>query len=451
MRIVEISVKELFGIKTFNYNVKLNNDKRITIIHGPNGSGKTVLFKMIDGLFNRHYFVFWRYPFKEFIVTFDNGENIKVKREYDKERQFQYPEIIYSKGPVSLKLEISGENLRRGFTYSARHRVPSDEYIKLLRFFSGERHTLEGYKSYDEIIAIFGEDLLSEQIIEPKWLRLLQEKLKVNFINTNRLLINRSDSELSRRQGETWVNAITENSKDLSTRIQEKILEADTKAKTLDRTFPSRVISNVVSGKKRGANYEAIREELNKLEIHRQRLAEAGLLEPGTPESEFQIPKEIVNSQQERTLRSVLNLYIADTKEKLAVYQQLASKIELFKDIIQDMLKYKNLHISKNGFQLQSQAGLPIPLAELSSGEQHLLVVIYNLLFRPFEKVDELVLIDEPEISLHISWQKRFIDDLLRINKLSTFDVIIATHSPSIINGRLDLMVPIQGISGDEY
>jgi predicted ATP-dependent endonuclease of OLD family len=57
---------------------------------------------------------------------------------------------------------------------------------------------------------------------------------------------------------------------------------------------------------------------------------------------------------------------------------------------------------------------------------------------------NSLVLIDEPELSLHLTWQERFLPDLLEIVKIANFDVIIATHSPFIIGSRRDLMVALE-------
>ncbi|HEX2619985.1 MAG TPA: AAA family ATPase, partial [Phototrophicaceae bacterium] len=71
MRITKISIQDLFGMPSFTYKIELKTDPPITIIHGPNGSGKTVIFKMIAGLFNSNYFIFWKYPFSEFRVDFD--------------------------------------------------------------------------------------------------------------------------------------------------------------------------------------------------------------------------------------------------------------------------------------------------------------------------------------------------------------------------------------------
>lgn len=56
-----------------------------------------------------------------------------------------------------------------------------------------------------------------------------------------------------------------------------------------------------------------------------------------------------------------------------------------------------------------------------------------------------LILIDEPEISLHVAWQKRFISDILSIIDVNHFDVLIATHSPQLIGRWSHLTVELTG------
>ena len=84
-----------------------------------------------------------------------------------------------------------------------------------------------------------------------------------------------------------------------------------------------------------------------------------------------------------------------------------------------------------------------MPLGSLSSGEQHELVLFYELLFKV--EPNALVLLDEPEISLHLAWQQQFLGDLVEMVKLSSFDVLVATHSPGIIGKRWDLTVELKG------
>ena len=70
-------------------------------------------------------------------------------------------------------------------------------------------------------------------------------------------------------------------------------------------------------------------------------------------------------------------------------------------------------------------------------------MLLYQLLFKVDK--DSLILIDEPELSLHIAWQEEFLRDLKRIASVSSFDVLIATHSPQIIGERWDLTVELKG------
>ena len=61
---------------------------------------------------------------------------------------------------------------------------------------------------------------------------------------------------------------------------------------------------------------------------------------------------------------------------------------------------------------------------------------------------NSLILIDEPELSLHVAWQAQFLKDLETMATLSNFHAILATHSPEIIGDRWDLTITLQGLNG---
>ena len=79
--------------------------------------------------------------------------------------------------------------------------------------------------------------------------------------------------------------------------------------------------------------------------------------------------------------------------------------------------------------------------AQLSSGEQQLVVLAYEIIFRT--ERETLVIIDEPEISLHIMWQDSLISDLQRIGKPSQLQFLMATHSPAILAANPELERPL--------
>jgi predicted ATP-binding protein involved in virulence len=142
----------------------------------------------------------------------------------------------------------------------------------------------------------------------------------------------------------------------------------------------------------------------------------------------------------------VLMVYIDDSKQKLQIFENLAQKMKCFLEIINNRFLYKTMSVDKQqGFIFTSTTtGKQIPATGLSTGEQHELVLFYELLFKTQD--NSLILIDEPEISLHISWLNQFIKDLKEVIKLSGMDILIATHSPDIISNHWDLTVELEGI-----
>jgi len=140
----------------------------------------------------------------------------------------------------------------------------------------------------------------------------------------------------------------------------------------------------------------------------------------------------------------VLSVYVKDARQKLSVFDDMATRIDLLKKMTNDRFLYKELEVSRDkGFVFVNPRGDEVPVTGLSSGEQHRLVLLYELLFRVSEGA--LILIDEPELSLHVVWQESFLRDIQEIARIRNFDVLIATHSPQIISDRWDLTVELKG------
>jgi predicted ATP-binding protein involved in virulence len=93
----------------------------------------------------------------------------------------------------------------------------------------------------------------------------------------------------------------------------------------------------------------------------------------------------------------------------------------------------------EQGFYFKTDEGKTLSAADLSSGEQHQLVLLFDLLFRVSDKA--LILVDEPEISLHVEWQQQVLNNFSAISQLRDLDFLIATHSPDIIHNRWDLTI----------
>lgn len=111
--------------------------------------------------------------------------------------------------------------------------------------------------------------------------------------------------------------------------------------------------------------------------------------------------------------------------------------IDTFLNIINSFFKDtgKKLNVDQVGrLFVQKPQGRPLTVDELSSGERQLIILFANVIFNKFKNKSnstEILIIDEPEISLHIRWQEKFIDSLIEASNNTQF--IIATHSPDII------------------
>jgi predicted ATP-binding protein involved in virulence len=164
-----------------------------------------------------------------------------------------------------------------------------------------------------------------------------------------------------------------------------------------------------------------------------------GLLEEASGDRLFDINSlDRLDHAQE----TVMSLYVRDTEAKLGVFSDLSLRVQLLLDNVNEKFINKRLRVDqREGLIAETIDKKPLKLNELSSGEQHEVVLLYHLLFsvRP----NTLVLIDEPELSLHLVWQKRFLNDLLEIAKTANFDALVATHSPFIASDRNDLMIDL--------
>lgn len=78
----------------------------------------------------------------------------------------------------------------------------------------------------------------------------------------------------------------------------------------------------------------------------------------------------------------------------------------------------------------------------MSSGEKQLLVFFANLIFGVKDTSSGIFVVDEPELSLHLSWQRVFVKKALEIN--SNVQFIFATHSPEIIGKNRDKMYKLE-------
>ena len=83
-----------------------------------------------------------------------------------------------------------------------------------------------------------------------------------------------------------------------------------------------------------------------------------------------------------------------------------------------------------------------IPLSALSSGEKQIFILLTEALLQ--REKNYLFIADEPELSLHIKWQKKILPELFAINPNA--QIIVATHSPEVASNYPDKIINMSNI-----
>ena len=462
MKLKKINVGKLFGM--FNHEIAINSISGITIIIGENGLGKTVLLEMIEAFFKGKYYYFKHVVFDEIIFEFDDGISWNVKKEEKKDSPTKLLLTQLNKKKKQYKplnlfdFESKSWQFHGSKRRFIEHRIPS-KFPFLTRVGNNiwEDNRTGRIIHIDELALRSSQPNLfdfqdNEEL--PKWFIDRHKKINVSLIETQRLISIEGKEEKSLKK------AVEKYSAELTNHIKSLLTESTELSSKLDRTYPNRLVERLENST--NVSDTELNKELLKLEKKRKLLDTVGLIEI---EKDSNI-LEIDNPQN--VVKDVLMLYVEDSFEKIKIFDQIAEKINILLNIINKRFKHKKLFIDKEeGFLFRSKIlldkngkvildddgealidedgqGKVIDLKNLSSGEQNELVLFYLLLFKT--ESNSLILIDEPEVSLHISWQNSFIEDLKEITKLNGLDVVIATHSPDIIGNNWDLKVELTGL-----
>jgi predicted ATP-dependent endonuclease of OLD family len=408
LRVKRIQVEGLFGL--YNHDIPLNSEERVTILHGPNGVGKTVLLKMIAAVFDGNYRHLNKTRFTRFAIDFSNDTSLVFEFLVSNELEDKTLRVALAADERTLQYTdfsdpddiIKGDNYRRRQASKPNRR---------------------GAKQTSEL----------PPNVEPQWLEDVRQRVVVHLIETDRLIITEFPDPNDGTP--VFIPTVREIATNLRERIANELSRFALESQAIEQSFPQRLLQ---ANEQTGVDATELAARIKSLNAARAHLEEIGLLDAAAAN-----PFEYgTHAAPDPIQRKVIPLYVEDNQRKLALLDDIAHRITLFLDYINGKFRNKSIQISReNGFVVMGHDEQPIKPDALSSGEQHELVQLYDLLFRV--KPGTLVLIDEPELSLHIRWQKRYLPELLEMVKLSEFDAIIATHSNFIVGDRSDLMVPL--------
>jgi len=173
---------------------------------------------------------------------------------------------------------------------------------------------------------------------------------------------------------------------------------------------------------------------LKQLSFIEQKTTQLHSYELATPLQVGEFRKSLqARSKSKRDLAAgLLQPYIESVMNRLQAVEPIYDLVDKFVKIVNDLLSDKTVKYQvSQGFSIENTLGSPLDWTNLSSGEQQLLLLFCYVLTGRDQPC--VFMIDEPEISLNVKWQRQLIKALLDITEGSEIQFIFASHSMELL------------------
>ena len=129
--------------------------------------------------------------------------------------------------------------------------------------------------------------------------------------------------------------------------------------------------------------------------------------------------------------------------------ENIFASLRHYEKIVNSFLNDKSLNgkfveVDESGnLKIESPGSSDLNWRYLSSGEKQILILLTQALLKVNEPV--VYIADEPELSLHVTWQEKLLESLVTLG--GQMQVIVATHSPDIAGNFQDKVIDLGGES----
>lgn len=429
-KIARIEVEKLFGV--YNYVLDCSsdtNDDNLMILYGDNGTGKSTILHLIYYLLsnkrrNGHKSRMANVEFKSFKLIFDNDDYILASRK---------------KGNLSLIGSFYIE-------YKINGKV--DDFL-----LKAKRNDNDSW-----VIRSWEDD--SEESFEK--LMELMDETRILYISDNRKELDNEDEQNSYEELKSGYSRIRirrdKNEEEVETEIRNlkewiigRALAASKKGEEGTSDIYLKILKQLTYNK----NYtldsiEKLKLELLKLSQMANPYVKMGFLSDSDYKGLLDNLDKISVGKKE-LVSSILTPYIEMLSNKLTALNNLMRILSFLIDSLSEYFHEKIIDFTVNdGFVIRhSKNGSVIAPHSLSSGEKQLLILFSKIIRRSSES--SFIIIDEPEISLNIKWQRMLMDTLSFFVDESHAQFIIATHSFEILSRHMDNVVKLEDINHELY
>lgn len=439
LSVTRIEIEKLFGKYTYALSKEVASTGSLSslfILYGDNGSGKTTILKLLFHLLSPsedrgHHSFIAQIPFSKFAVSLAGGTDIVVSREENYlHGPFQIELLEKGKSVSKVKYKVNDSGTPNGLDKNLLRRLSE---LQLSVFFLGDDRVLNSDVFESEETQLQQFFLMSEHGrmgMDPR--RFLRASSNVDNMGRDFAL------KTSIARTENW--------------IREQALKGSNRGSANVHNLYEEIISRIIT------SGEIVSEDLPhssqqlilKLKAEEDRSKEFSHFGLMSPLDTKNLISTICNNN-EATLPitwNVLKPYLDSVSARLDALQETQDLLKLFVSTVNSFFNDKkiDLHV-RTGLKITTENGQEISPESLSSGEKQLLLLLCNTLTARDKAT--IFIIDEPEISLNIKWQRQLIRVLLDFTKGSLVQFLLATHSIELLAQYKRNVVKLQDVSNE--
>jgi len=427
--ITEILVEDLFGL--YNYTlasepVQGPEHSRLLILYGDNGSGKTTLLKLIFNLLSKadkqgHRTYLANTPFRRFTVRLGGSTHVSAERANGK---------ITGSYRISIR-EPSVKPFHYDVKVSARNTVLLSEqdavgYPELLRRLAALN--LDLYYLGDDRKAYGSSPPEQDGSDVPEFIYVQTEDNPEGVPDVRRAdraqgpVTPQEVLQLALRRLEFWIAG--------------QVIQGSSAGEVNTNTIYVEIVKRIARavGMRRSptqTDENTLAIALRELEDRTKRFSEFDLIAPLDASSLLAVLQG-ASASKRPIITSVLTPYVDGLKARLDALQDVQNVVRVFIESINSFLTNKGVSFKLGrGIEIHARNGQRLDPSMLSSGERQILLLFSNIVTARIQS--SIFIIDEPELSLNVKWQRRLLSSLLDCTKATPVQFIVATHSIELL------------------
>lgn len=423
MKITDLNIHRLYGYINYSISFKEN----INFLYGENGCGKTTVLKIISNIITGKIYSLYKYKFEKIVLNYI-GNDIQ-----------NYIELIQNENHIQITMysEVKGKTEEELVVHNNRfddEREEQEYYFEKYQVLHKVRH------EFNYVFLPLNRTGNFYRYDNTRYLRSLyyREEMYSNTRNENNIDMSIVNDLIKRA-----INTMNMKLSDINSRFNSDILRSFLDAENISN---SEDILNYLHKINDGSiNLEDIKKQYKKA------LKSINLADEQSEkkldtffENLYSDIEDFKNNNTGIDINLLFKLSefkkITNIISKAEENDRLKSKVKLPVENFTKTINHffsggfneKRIAIHPNGMLfIKNYYGKKITLDDLSSGEKQIITFFAYLVFGLEDTNQSIYLVDEPELSLHLNWQRIFVESIMNLNM--DVQLIFATHSPEII------------------